>query len=398
MSTEAPRNWDRPIAIGACMCACVAAYGVYLGLPLILGALADAYGFSNREIGWISSAENAGLLLGSISVSVLARSGQFRKLAFAGMVIAVIGNAVTLFIDSFVSFCAVRLVTGLGAGLCYSAAIACLSLTRKATRNFSIFIFVLVLANSLELWVIPSIVAHFGVRGLYTVLGLAYVVPALLLHYIPAKVAALVPPQSAATTSSLSAVPYSLTNLAWSCLLAVVMFNVAASALWAYSERIGTSIGLSEQSVANTLTLANLLSLTGSVVAYWLSRRWGQHRPQLVAMALMIAVYVVWSTGISIPTYVVGVFVFFAVWALVQTYQMGTLAVIDHSGRYVALIPAAQGIGQSVGPFIGGLVLGWKFGFPEMLLTVTLFAVACSGIYAAVYLRLRHIDLKLANT
>jgi predicted MFS family arabinose efflux permease len=133
-------------------------------------------------------------------------------------------------------------------------------------------------------------------------------------------------------------------------------------------------------------------------VAYWLSRRWGQHRPQLVAMALMIAVYVVWSTGISIPTYVAGVFVFFAVWALVQTYQMGTLAVIDHSGRYVALIPAAQGIGQSVGPFIGGLVLGWKFGFPEMLLTVTLFAVACSGIYAAVYLRLRHIDLKLANT
>jgi predicted MFS family arabinose efflux permease len=396
MSTGAPREWDGPIAIGACMGACVAAYGVYLGLPLILGALADAYGFTNREIGWISSAENAGLLLGSISVSVLARSGRFRALALAGILIALLANAITLFVVSFVSFCAVRLLAGFAAGLCYSAAIACLSLTRKATRNFSIFIVVLVLANSLELWVLPSIVTHLGVRGIYTVLGLAYIPPALLLHRIPARVEALVPHTFRAANTS--ALPYSLTKLAWSCLMAIVMFNVAASALWAYSERIGTSLGLSEQTVANTLTLANLSSLTGSVVAYWLSRRWGQHRPQLIALVLMIGVYLIWSTEVTIPTYVVGAFVFMNVWSLSQTYQMGTLAVIDNSGRYVALVPAAQGVGQSAGPFIGGLVLGWEFGFPEMLLTVTLFVAACLAIYAAVYVRLRRMDVTLANT
>jgi MFS family permease len=144
--------------------------------------------------------------------------------------------------------------------------------------------------------------------------------------------------------------------------------------------------------------LSNLFSLTGSVFAYWLSRRWGQHRPQLAAMLVMIAVYLMWATGVSVVGYIIGAFVFFDVWAMVQTYQLGTLSVIDHSGRYVALIPAAQGIGQSAGPFIGGLLLGWQFGFAQMLFAVTLFAVGCLLTYGAVYLRLRRLDLQLANT
>jgi MFS family permease len=389
-------SWDGPVAIAACMSACVAAYGVYLALPLILGALADAYGFSNREIGWIGSAENAGLLLGSVSVSVLAQAGRYRRLVIAGIVIAIAGNAVTLFFSSFAALAAVRLATGFGSGLCYSAAIACLSLTRQSSRNFSVFVVVLVLANSAELWLVPSIVARGGVHGLYAALGLLYVVPALLLRAVPSQVGAgsSPVPSGAAVTPPAAALP---TSLAWSCLAAVVLFNVAASAFWAYSERIGTSIGMTEVAVANTLTLCNLFSLTGSLLAYWLSRRWGQHRPQLAAVAVMVAVFATWSAGISTLGYVAGVLVFFEVWSMASVYQLGTLTAIDRSGRYVALVPAAQGIGQSAGPFLAGLLLGWQFAFPQMLMSVTLFAVACIAAYATVYFRLRRIAPAIAN-
>ena len=87
------RERDSPFSVGACMCACVAAYGVYLGLPLILGALADEYGFSNPQIGWIGAAENAGMLLGSVSVSVLGRWASYRLLAAVGIAIALAGKA-----------------------------------------------------------------------------------------------------------------------------------------------------------------------------------------------------------------------------------------------------------------------------------------------------------------
>jgi hypothetical protein len=62
-----------------------------------------------------------------------------------------------------------------------------------------------------------------------------------------------------------------------------------------------------------------------------------------------------------VTAYIIGVLIFFEVWSMTQVYQLGTLNTIDRSGRF-ALVPAAQGLGQSVGPFITGLLLGWQWG------------------------------------
>jgi predicted MFS family arabinose efflux permease len=389
-------SWDGAAAVTACIAACVAAYGVYLGLPLILGALADTFGFDNRQIGWIGSAENLGLLLGAAGVSLLARTRRFRRVALAGVALAVTGDALTLLVGSFPAFCGIRLVAGLGSGLCYSSAVASLSLTERSARNFSIFIAVLVIANSLELWLLPAVVTHWGVHGVYTALGALYAAPALLLWFIPASIG----PQASDARQAAEAVVAQqpvFTRLAWWCLAAIVMFNIAASAFWAYSERIGTWIGLTETAVANTLTICNLVSLTGSALAYWLSRYWGQHRPQLGALVVMIAVYATWAFGLSPLRYVVGVLLFFEVWSMASVYQLSTLTSIDRVGRYVALVPAAQGIGQSAGPFIAGLLLGWRLTFPQILMAVTLFAVGCLATYSTVYVRLRRIHPELAD-
>jgi MFS family permease len=389
-------GWDGTAAVTACIAACVAAYGVYLGLPLILGALADTFRFDNRQIGWIGSAENLGLLLGAAGVSLLARTRRFRRVALAGVALAVTCDALTLLVSSFPAFCGIRLIAGLGSGLCYSSAVTSLSLTERSARNFSIFIAVLVIANSLELWLLPGVVAHWGVHGVYTALGALYVAPALLLWFIPARIE----PQSGDPRQATEPVvpqQAAFARLAWSCLAAIVLFNIAASAFWAYSERIGTWIGLTESAVANTLTICNLVSLTGSALAYWLSRYWGQHRPQLGALVVMIAVYATWAFGLSPLRYVLGVLLFFEVWSMASVYQLSTLTGIDRVGRYVALVPAAQGIGQSAGPFIAGLLLGWRLTFPQILLAVTLFAIGCLATYSTVYVRLRRIHPELAD-
>lgn len=388
---------DSPIAIGACMFACIAAYGVYLGLPLILGALADEYGFSNPQIGWIGAAENAGMLLGSISVSILSRWASYRVLAAVGIAIALAGNAFTLGISSFASFCTVRLLTGIGSGICYSAAIAALSLTKQSARNFSIFVVVLVIANSLELWLIPDVVAAWHARGIYAVLGLLFLPPALLIRSIPKGLAGIGPAADAGPADDRPAVAAREAPLAWACLLGVVLFCVAASAFYAYAERIGLAVGMSENSISNTLTLCNLFSLTGSMLAYALGRRWGQHRPQLAAIIVMIGVYAAWAISLSVPAYIAGVLIFFDVWSMASVYQLSTLTGIDPSGRHVALIPAAQGIGQSAGPFLAGTLLEQQLGFAQMLGAVALFAVGSLVCYASVYQRLRHTHPLAAN-
>lgn len=82
---------------------------------------------------------------------------------------------------------------------------------------------------------------------------------------------------------------------------------------------------------------------------------------------------------------------------MASVYQLSTLTGIDPSGRHVALIPAAQGIGQSAGPFLAGTLLDQQLAFAQMLGVVALFAVGSLLSYASVYLRLRHTHPLAAN-
>lgn len=388
--------------LAACISACAAAYGVYFGLPLILVSLAATYGFTNPDLGWISAAENVGLLVGAVGVSVLARGRSYRSLAGVGIMVAVVADVATLGVSGVWAFCAIRLFAGFGSGLCYSAAIATLSRTTRVARNFSILAAILVVVNSLELWVVPRIAELWGVQGIYVSMACLYLLPALLLMYVPGSRSQGDPETDVSCTGAEAkvapAVPQRLLgSLAWQCLWAVILFNLAASAFYAFSGRIGTSIGLSKHSVSNILTICNLISGTGSVLAYGLSRRWGQHRPQLAALAVMIAVFVAWTFRLTASTFMVGTLIFFEVWTTAVVYQLGTLSNIDGTGRKVALIPAAQGIGQSVGPFIAGALLAVNFSFSQMLLAAAVFAAGSFALYAMVYTRLRFVNVEFAR-
>lgn len=77
---------------------------------------------------------------------------------------------------------------------------------------------------------------------------------------------------------------------------------------------------------------------------------------------------------------------------MVSVYQLSTLTGIDSTGRQVALIPAAQGIGQSTGPFLAASLLDLQLGFPQMLGVVTVFAAGSLATYASVYFRLKRLD------
>jgi predicted MFS family arabinose efflux permease len=400
-STDTPHDgeearWDTPAATAVALTGAIVSYFVWLGLPVILGSLVTGLGFTDQQIGWIGSAENLGVLLGATLVSVNARTGRFRRLALIGIAITVLADVATLGISSVGGFCIVRLIGGAGSGACYSASIACLSLTRRPTRTFSILMVVMTIANSLEISGLPLVVDRWGVTGVYTFLAVSYGVPMAFLGLIPARIT------SSGRTEEELQITASIGKrqsacLAWLCLVGIVFFNIAASSFWAYAERIGDFAGMTPGKISETLTFCNLLGLVGSVAAYWISRLWGQHRPQLVCLVLMIFAYGMWSVNLTPHTYVIGVFMFFQIWAIVAVYQLGTLSTIDQSGHYVALVPAAQGVGQSVGPLFAGFLLARQFHFPAMLGVIAAFVVGCLAAYATVYLALRNMSPALAE-
>ena len=54
--------------------------------------------------------------------------------------------------------------------------------------------------------------------------------------------------------------------------------------------------------------------------------------------------------GITNTTVAISMFSFKFCWIFIDIYQAATIANVDHSGRYVALLPAAQGLGNFIGP------------------------------------------------
>jgi hypothetical protein len=55
-------------------------------------------------------------------------------------------------------------------------------------------------------------------------------------------------------------------------------------------------------------------------------------------------------------------------WNFIDIFQLGTLAIVDPSGRAAALVPAAQGAALAAGPAAAGFVLGLGKGYTAVLL------------------------------
>ncbi len=63
---------------------------------------------------------------------------------------------------------------------------------------------------------------------------------------------------------------------------------------------------------------------------------------------------------------------------------------IDHSGRYIALVPAAQGLGQTLGPSIAGYMVGLGYGYSAVMNLCAAAAIGTTVIYAIVYWDLKN--------
>jgi hypothetical protein len=76
---------------------------------------------------------------------------------------------------------------------------------------------------------------------------------------------------------------------------------------------------------------------------------------------------------------------------------MSTVANVDHSGRYAALMPGAQGLGNILGPNLAASILAAGYGYSGIFIMCTCAALTAMLIYASMYIRLRQVIPALAD-
>jgi len=140
---------------------------------------------------------------------------------------------------------------------------------------------------------------------------------------------------------------------------------ISENSLWAFTERIGTSTGMSGRNVGIVLSLTNLLLVLGALFVSRLHLRWGRSLPLGVGIALFGAGLAVVACARSPAQYVTGHAALAIVFAFQWIYLQGLSAALDPAGRVAAMLAGAILVGGALGPSVGGQLAEWG-GYPAI--------------------------------
>jgi hypothetical protein len=186
----------------------------------------------------------------------------------------------------------------------------------------------------------------------------------------------------------------------WLVLGAIVATYINIGAYWTYIELAAADRTISTADgdwVGQVLVWSSFLSIVGCLFATITSNRFGLARPLLVTLVTHSIVVGMLVGGINNVNILVSVFMFNFLWIFVDVYQMATIANIDYSGRFASLMPAAQGLGQLIGPNAAATVLAYGFGYRGIFILCASATMTAMLLYATMYLRLLRRAPALAN-
>lgn len=397
-SPEHINAFDKPAAIFAAIVLGFAGTGVAMGMPLLVGSMAESLGFSEQQLGWLASSDMGGLFVGSVLTALLVTKINRRLLAATGLFLVIVANYFSTQSPDLVPLMLSRLFAGIGAGMCYSTCTASLAGSHHSARTFSILLFVLVVMNAFIFYIFPIIDGKWGVNGLF-MFYLLEAIPILLVlpllpRYCEEETDELVLANEAHGSSIHIHIPEILPRL---CLAAVFSFYLLVGAYWAFIERAGAAANISAEFISGTLTWGQVFSISGTLLAVWLAKRFGQSKPLMVALMIMVLTMLVLAAKVDKIALVLSVFSFSFFWIFIDVFQLGTLSNIDHSGRYAALVPAWQGVAQAFAPTMAGTLLSYQLGYSSVMIMCAFAAAVALLVYFYVYRKLRYIAPALAD-
>lgn len=388
--------FDQPKAIIAAVIISIVGNAVFIGMPMLVGSLADTLGFDEQQLGWLASADLMGIFVASIIASLLVNKVNRQLLVYAGITVAIIANFSSTIFHEFDSLFIIRIIAGLGEGICYSVGVATLAGTHKTARNFSILLFVLVAVNAIELYTFPSISDEWGVDGIFLFFCVAFVMTYFFVRWLPQsnKDSTSQEDDNDHNQASKLVIPV---WIPWLCLSAVACVYINVGAFWAFIERLGVDASLTDDFISNTLALGTLFTLSGCAIATWMGNKYGQSKPLIAAFALMTTILFLLALKVTPVSYVIAATVFNFCWLFIDVFQLGTIGNIDHSGKYAALVPGAQGLTQSISPAVAGFILSQGYGYAGVMMLCAIGTISAMIIYIIVYAKLKEIAPDIAD-
>lgn len=321
-------------------------------LPILLGSLADTFGFELQSIGLLGSLCFAGYLVGTLSSVVLINRFCLRKTTlFCSL------SSIFLLIASSLSDATLQMplwgLIGFFAALMTCLGLRVIGQMTDKERALGVRQGIELGVTALVLFILPAyVINHYGYSGAAISLSVIIAILSLSVFWLPKNA-------HADTTNHSIKTQLHIPGEAWFALLVFLVFATGNIALWAFLERMGNAIALTPAQMGTVFAVLKLLGGAAAFSVALVGARLGLRIPYILVLGtLAIGLYLMWLSFVNQSNQ----FVLFAlgawIWEVGFTwgcvFQTAAVARLDDKGRAIMLIPAAFGLSAMIGPALGG--------------------------------------------
>jgi len=322
---------------------------VFIVQPGFVQGMVQYLGFDDRSAGYVASAEMWGIAATTVALTFVEQRLNWRKTVLWSLAIMVLANIASTVFDQAMTFAVLRFIAGVGAGGLISLSFGAIGLTSNPDRNFGYLIMWVLTYGALALWAMPTIYEHAGFDGILWFFALF---PLVTLPWIRDF------PETGENIAQVEkdAVDLPRTSKGFA-LAAMFAYFLAQGVVWAYLFLIGIAGGLTEQQVANGLTVSQFAGIAGALGAALTAGKYGRVGPLMIGI-LGGATTLWFLVGtFSVTAYLIAVSVYNLAWNFTHPYLLGSMASFDRRGRVVVYAVAMQMLGLAIGPSLAASVI-----------------------------------------
>ena len=324
--------------------------------PMIVGGLVDELKFTERQAGITASVELSGLSIGMVLLVLVGRRCPPRLLGFAAIASVSLANVVACTVHQFGGMLLVRFLAGFGAAMALAVFLAMGASQERPENTFAVVNAVSIAYSGALTPFAPHILSRWGLAGLFlTLAAIALLMLPLTLGLGDGRAPA-VASKHEQRDSGTQFMP--LSRQIVMLLLMMLLLYMGHGSIWAYQQRIGVGLGLSDLQIGNMIGMSMLIGgVGGSLAARALGLRLGRVLPQYLSLGLSAlgAILLVWGAAPWIFGTACGLVAMS--WFYGLPYQMGLLAAFDPLGRAnMAGVVMTTG-GSAAGPAIAAMLV-----------------------------------------
>ena len=325
-------------------------------MPALVDGLIEGLGFSNREAGFVGSANVYGAAFGAFGAVFIVKHINWRRAAVILLFSLIAIDFTSMFVTKANILIGTRFLHGSVGGLLVGIGFAVISRTTEADRTFGYLLTIQFGLGGLGLIYLPGLVPEYGTTALFFSLVAFSFVTLLMLPFLSDY-----PPKEKVKAA---AARENHKKLAFLALVATFLFQAANMGIYAYAIGIGKHALLETDFISNALGVAAWVAIAGSILVIVMSTKFGRLVP--VGTAIVLTAFGIWLLhfsdvkpgGWETSVYwwsnvLVGI-----AWAFVISYLLGMCSEFDATGQMAALGGFASKMGLASGPAVAAMVVG----------------------------------------